>query len=322
MPVTVKVNGTTNSLVHKGSNGISAATIPDVCKTPSPGGPVPMPYPNISQSATLAKGSTTVKADGMMIAIKGSEFSLSNGDNPGVAGGVKSSTFMKESTWILYSFDVKIDGKNACRLTDKKFQNHENTADMAGIIQIPVLVAQEEPVCTVACAIICCDEANYTKNVHPDKGDGMTPREKDCTSLSRTKHSCVLHALRERSGKKATTTNKFAKIEASPPGLTAISEGKVVDVIPDIIVNKNHVIDAKFPCDTSEGATPPAPLNKQPCPSAKISSAKMDTKKEDQVYKKIRERNIKESEAMTPEDARDRLEAEGCEECKCTYVDA
>lgn len=138
MPVTVKVNGMMNSLVHKGSNGLSMATIPDVCKTPSPGGPVPIPYPNISQSATLAKGTSTVKADGgMMIAIKGSEFSLSNGDNAGVAGGVKSSTFMKESTWILYSFDVKMDGENACRLTDKKFQNHENTADMGGELQLP-----------------------------------------------------------------------------------------------------------------------------------------------------------------------------------------
>ena len=36
MPVTIKINGTANSLVHKGSNGISTATIPDVCKTPSP----------------------------------------------------------------------------------------------------------------------------------------------------------------------------------------------------------------------------------------------------------------------------------------------
>ena len=73
MPVTVKVNGVLNSLVHKGSNGVSVATLPDVCKTPSPGGSVPIPYPNISQAATLAKGTTTVKADGgMMIAIKGS----------------------------------------------------------------------------------------------------------------------------------------------------------------------------------------------------------------------------------------------------------
>lgn len=133
MPVTVKVNGTANSLVHKGSGGISRATVPDVCKTPSPGGPVPIPYPNVSQSITLAKGSTSVKADGgMMIANKGSEFSLSNGDNAGVAGGVKSSTFMKESTWILYSFDVKVDGKSACRLSDKKFQNHENSVDLGG----------------------------------------------------------------------------------------------------------------------------------------------------------------------------------------------
>ena len=73
-----------------------------------------------------------------MIAIKGSEFSLSNGDEPGVAGGVKSSTFMKESTWILYSFDVKIEGQGAARLTDKKFQNHENTVDAAGVAQAPV----------------------------------------------------------------------------------------------------------------------------------------------------------------------------------------
>lgn len=142
MPVSIKVNGVANSLVHKGSNGVSIATIPDVCKTPSPGGPIPIPYPNISQSATLAKGTTTVKADGgMMIAIKGSEFSLSNGDNAGVAGGVKSSTFMKESTWILYSFDVRMEGKNACRLTDKKFQNHENTVDLAGTFQLPAALA-------------------------------------------------------------------------------------------------------------------------------------------------------------------------------------
>lgn len=156
MPVTVKVNGVANSLVHKGSNGVSIATIPDVCKTPSPGGPVPIPYPNISQSITLDKGTTTVKGDGgMMIANKGSEFSLSNGDNPGVAGGVKSSTFMKESTWILYSFDVKADGSNACRLTDKKFQNHENTVDMGGLLQAPVEAWAE---LMVICKIICeCD---------------------------------------------------------------------------------------------------------------------------------------------------------------------
>jgi len=158
VPVTIKVNGVSHSLVHKGSNGISAATIPDVCKTPSPGGPVPIPYPNISQSMMLAKGTTTVTADGgMMVAIKGSEFSASNGDNAGVAGGVKSGTFMKESTWILYSFDVKMDGQNACRLTDKKFQNHGNTVDLGGLAQAPV---EAWPELMVICGLVCtCDKA-------------------------------------------------------------------------------------------------------------------------------------------------------------------
>src|SRR5207245_3377528 len=126
MPVTIKVNGTVNSLVHKFSNGISVATIPVVCKTPSPGGPVPIPYPNIAQSITLSDGTTTVKGDKAMAAIKRSKFAMSNGDNPGVAGGVKSSTFMKEATWILYSFDVKMNKKGAARFMDKMFHNHEN----------------------------------------------------------------------------------------------------------------------------------------------------------------------------------------------------
>jgi hypothetical protein len=134
VPLSIIVNKLT--LCHKGSSGVATATIPDVCKTPSPGGPVPIPYPNIAQSATLDKGTTTVKVDGgMMAAINGSEFSTSNGDEAGTAGGVTSSTFIKEATWMLYSFDVKLDGKEACRLTDKMFMNHQNTVCLAGEIQ-------------------------------------------------------------------------------------------------------------------------------------------------------------------------------------------
>ena len=318
MPVTVKVNGAANSLVHKGSNGISVATIPDVCKTPSPGGPVPIPYPNISQSATLAKGTTTVKADGgMMIANKGSEFSLSNGDNPGIAGGVKSSTFMKESTWILYSFDVKMDGKNACRLTDKKFQNHENTADLAGLFQFPVMVQQTDPECTVCCAIICCDEAKYEKTNHPDvidkNGDKVSGASQDCRSLSTTKHSCVLHSLREHSGKAMTTKDKFdPKIKASKP-CTALKQV----VIPDVIVNNNHVIDAKFPCNTSPGAKPAAPLKFEACQSDAVSASTMGQWKEQNLYTEIDGMDNPKVEAMTPEDARSRAKKKKCADCDC-----
>jgi hypothetical protein len=156
MPVTIKVNGTCLTLVHKFSNGISTATIPDICKTPTPGGPIPIPYPNIAQSITLSDGTTTVKGDKVMAANKGSKFSLSNGDNAGTVGGVKSNVFMKEATWILYSFDVKMDGKNACRLTDPMYHNHENTVNLAGVAQ-PSLVVKignkelADKLCDAAC---------------------------------------------------------------------------------------------------------------------------------------------------------------------------
>src|SRR4029079_11081894 len=105
-----------------------------VCKTPSPGGPVPVPYPMIlSKSSDLKGGTTTVKADGgQMIAVKGSEYATCNGDEAGTAGGVVSSTNMKEAKFILFSFDVKMDGKNACRNNDKMTMTHQNTICMLG----------------------------------------------------------------------------------------------------------------------------------------------------------------------------------------------
>ncbi len=152
MPVSININNL--SLCHKGSNGVSTATIPDVCKTPSSGGPVPLPYPNIALSADLIKGTTTIKADkGQMAAKYGSQFCKSIGDSPGVVGGVTSGTIMKEATWITYSFDVKLEGKGACRLTDKMFHNKQNTVNLAGEIQAPL---KGDP---VAAAIKACNEA-------------------------------------------------------------------------------------------------------------------------------------------------------------------
>jgi hypothetical protein len=104
-------------------------------------------------SSDLAKGTKTVKADGgNMAAIKGSEFSRCSGDEPGTAGGVVSSTNMKEATWLLYSFDVKMDGKNACRLTDSMKMNHGNTVCMRGVGGIPVTVSEiHEDLCKAMC---------------------------------------------------------------------------------------------------------------------------------------------------------------------------
>lgn len=52
MPVTVAVNQL--SVVHKASSGMSMA-FPDVCKTPAPGGGIPIPYPNVAAPAIAQK---------------------------------------------------------------------------------------------------------------------------------------------------------------------------------------------------------------------------------------------------------------------------
>ena len=174
MAVTVNVNGL--SLVHKGSDGISIATLPDVCKTPTPGGPVPIPYPNITFSRDLANGTTTVTADGgNMIAIDGSESSVSTGDEPGVAGGVKSGVNKDKSTWLTYSFDVKIEGKGACRLTDKKLHNNGNTVDAAGKIQI--YIPGGDMKVNIACTIFC--RTRELEKAHKDKlkQKGLKPKD-------------------------------------------------------------------------------------------------------------------------------------------------
>jgi hypothetical protein len=75
--VTVGVNSL--SVVHKSSSAVTMA-FPDVCKTPTPGGPVPIPYPNIGSSSDTSSGSKTVKISGSEICLKGSEYEMSESD--------------------------------------------------------------------------------------------------------------------------------------------------------------------------------------------------------------------------------------------------
>lgn len=112
-------------IAHKGSGGMSIV-FPDVCNTPSPAGPIPIPYPNIAQASDTSGGPSTVKCDGKMPMVKGATYSKSSGDEAGTAGGLASGVNMKEAEFMMYSFDVKMDGKNACRLGDPLFHNKKN----------------------------------------------------------------------------------------------------------------------------------------------------------------------------------------------------
>jgi hypothetical protein len=123
MPATVFANS--RGIVHKGSGGMSIA-FPDVCKTPTPAGPIPIPYPNIGQASDTSGGPTTVTLDGQMPMVKGAKYQMSSGDEAGSAGGVMSSSIKGECEFMMYSFDVMIDGKNACRMGDPLFHNKKN----------------------------------------------------------------------------------------------------------------------------------------------------------------------------------------------------
>ncbi len=147
MGVTVGVNNL--SVVHADSGGITTA-FPDVCKTPSPGGPIPIPYPNIAKSSDTAQGSSTVKCDGNPICLKDSNFAVSTGDEGGTAGGgVASNKIKGKAEFVNFSTDVKVEGKNVARAMDPMLHNDKNTPPFP-VIQPPIVaMADQKPECVL-----------------------------------------------------------------------------------------------------------------------------------------------------------------------------
>jgi len=152
MPATVVVNFRT--VVHQKSGGVAMA-FPDVCKTPSPGGPIPIPYPNIARSTHTAQGTKKVQADGCQVMVQGSNFSQSTGDEAGSAGGVVSNCIKGKAEFILYSFDVQFEGKPVARLGDLMVQNMQSAPNTPPfpeiqppnlVIDIPALDEPEEDI--------------------------------------------------------------------------------------------------------------------------------------------------------------------------------
>jgi uncharacterized Zn-binding protein involved in type VI secretion len=131
--------------VTKGSSGIAAATVPNVCKMPGPPAPfVPTPLPNIGKSGDSPQGySTTVKIEGKPVAIRGASFgSVGDVASQGTGGGIVSSTTQGRTKFIgLGSMNVKIEGKNVQLLGDPMLNNcagsgsPANAATMTGVSQ-------------------------------------------------------------------------------------------------------------------------------------------------------------------------------------------
>ncbi|MCC6544581.1 MAG: DUF4150 domain-containing protein [Nitrospirae bacterium] len=99
---------------------------PDVCLTPTPAGPVPIPYPNISAAPMGVPAVYKVlfmcaPAHNMSTTIP-----LTNGDNAGVATGVASGMVMGPSRHLTGAFTVLVGGMPATRLTSSSLQNSTN----------------------------------------------------------------------------------------------------------------------------------------------------------------------------------------------------
>jgi hypothetical protein len=146
MPISVAVNPPKTPCT-KGSQGIAANTIPNICKMPGPPAPfVPAPLPNIAKSELSPQGySTTVEIDGNAVAIRGATFeSIGDMASKGTGGGLISANCHGPAKFISPgSMDVKIEGKNVQLLSDMMLNNcgpsgsPPNTgATMGGLLQM------------------------------------------------------------------------------------------------------------------------------------------------------------------------------------------
>lgn len=100
----------------------------DVCRTPTPSGPIPVPYPNFALPTMAGATCTKVFVRGVPALNKASRIPMSSGDEPGTAGGVVSSRQMGPVTFAQGSLVVRLQGHPAVRLGDATRHNDGNAA--------------------------------------------------------------------------------------------------------------------------------------------------------------------------------------------------
>ncbi|MBP7483749.1 MAG: DUF4150 domain-containing protein [Aquabacterium sp.] len=99
---------------------------PDVCLTPTPAGPVPMPYPNMAMGPMGVPAAYKVLFMATPAHNMGTTVPLTNGDNAGVAMGVASGMVMGPSRHLTASFTTLVGGMPATRLSSMSLQNSTN----------------------------------------------------------------------------------------------------------------------------------------------------------------------------------------------------
>ncbi|MBZ4417983.1 DUF4150 domain-containing protein [Myxococcus sp. RHSTA-1-4] len=192
---TTYANG--RSVLHAGDGNTQTAAAPDVCKTPSPGGPVPVPYGNVARDSDLAEGSTSVEIDGHPVALKGSYLSTSTGDEAGTAGGgLVSSKIQGRVVFLTASLDVLVEGQGVVRFLDT-FLANANTGNTLGLVYGDPLVVPkgrdgEEPT---------CDACGKPFSEHPPGLESSEEVRKEMRLLVRGHQASFKQAVVERENK-------------------------------------------------------------------------------------------------------------------------
>lgn len=106
--------------------GQCVATGPDVCKTPSPGGPVPTPYPNLAQVSGASGTCAKVLIQKKQTVTVASSMSSSKGDEAGTLGGVVSNMNRGKVSYKKGSSKVFAKGKKVCHATSVTAHNGNN----------------------------------------------------------------------------------------------------------------------------------------------------------------------------------------------------
>lgn len=118
--------------------GGTTQAFPDTCKVPTPGGPVPSPFPNIAMLNQANPGtcSNKVKIGNQPSGIDGMQITMSSGDEAGTVGGVISNMIKGPAKNKRKSSKVKFEGKGVVFQTCTFGQNGTNANAPMGVLSM------------------------------------------------------------------------------------------------------------------------------------------------------------------------------------------
>lgn len=97
--------------------------MPDVCLTPTPVGPIPIPYPNLALPMTAIPAQVKVLILAMPGHNLGTITPMSNGDNGGLAMNPLSGMVMGPSRHLMGSFTTMFGGMPVTKMLSPAGQN-------------------------------------------------------------------------------------------------------------------------------------------------------------------------------------------------------